>query len=67
MYHKHVMIVSYASSGINKLKASHNNDARVVIYDHPMFIVQATGGKRILSIIIKADNSTTKKKTFEEK
>jgi hypothetical protein len=32
-----------------------------------MLIVQATYGWRILSIIIKADNSTTKKKTFEEK
>ncbi len=37
------MIVNYASSGINKLKASLNDDARVIIYDHHMFIVQATG------------------------
>ncbi len=35
-------IVNYASSGINKLKASLNDDARVVIYDCHMFIVQAT-------------------------
>ncbi len=38
-------IVSYASSGVNKLKASLNDDARVIIYDHHMFIVQATGGQ----------------------
>jgi hypothetical protein len=35
------MIVIYTSSGINKLKASLNDDARVVIYDRHMFIVQA--------------------------
>jgi hypothetical protein len=44
LYYKHVMIVNYASSGINKLRASLNDDARVIIYDHHMFIVQATGG-----------------------
>ncbi len=36
------MIVNYASSGINKLKALLNDDARVIIYDCHMFIVQAT-------------------------
>ena len=45
LYYKHVTIVNYASSGVNKLKASINDDARVVIYDHHMFIVQATGVK----------------------
>ncbi len=45
LYYKHVMIVSYASSGINKLKASLNDNARVVIYVCHMFIVQVTGGK----------------------
>jgi hypothetical protein len=43
LYYKHVTIVNYASSGINKLKASLNDDARVVIYNRHMFIVQATG------------------------
>jgi hypothetical protein len=43
LYYKHVTIINYASSGINKLKASLNDDARVVIYDRHMFIVQATG------------------------
>ena len=42
LYYKHVTIVNDTSSGINKLKASLNDDARVVIYDHQMFIVQAT-------------------------
>jgi hypothetical protein len=31
LYYKHVTIVKYASSGVNKLKASPNDDARVVI------------------------------------
>ncbi len=43
LYYKHVTIINYASSGVNKLKASHNDDARVVNYDRHMFIVQATG------------------------
>ncbi len=36
-------IVIYASSDVNKLRALLNDDARVVIYDCHMFIVQATG------------------------
>ena len=36
------MNVNYNSSVINKLGASLTDDARVVIYDHCMFIVQAT-------------------------
>jgi hypothetical protein len=43
--YKHVMIVNYASSSINKLRASLNDDAGVVIYGRHMFIVQATGGR----------------------
>ncbi len=41
LYYKLVTIVNYTSSGINKLKASLNDDARV-IYDRHMFILQAT-------------------------
>ncbi len=37
--------VNYASSGVNKLKASLNDDARVIIHDRHMFIVQAIGGQ----------------------
>ena len=36
------MIVNYASSSINKLKASLNDDTRVIIYDGHIFIVHAT-------------------------
>jgi len=39
---KHVTIVNYNSNGVNKLKTSLNDDARVIIYDLQMFIVQAT-------------------------
>ncbi len=37
------MIVNYASSVINKLEALLTDDTRVIIYDHHVFIVQATG------------------------
>jgi hypothetical protein len=43
LYYKHVTIVNYASSSVNKLNASLNDDARVIIHDHHMFIVQVTG------------------------
>jgi hypothetical protein len=36
-------IINYLSSVVNKLKALHTDDARVVIYDSHVFIVQATG------------------------
>ncbi len=36
-------IINDASSVVNKLKASLNDVARGVIYERPMFIVQATG------------------------
>ncbi len=37
------MIVNYASSDVNKLRASLNDNARVVIYNCHMFIVKAAG------------------------
>jgi len=37
------MIVNYNSSIINKFVASLSEIARVVFYNHHMFIVQATG------------------------
>ncbi len=43
LYYKHITIVNDNSSAINKLEASLTDDARVVIYDCNMFIVQATG------------------------
>jgi hypothetical protein len=42
VYCKPMMIVNDDSRVINKLEASLTDDARVVIYDHHMFIVQAT-------------------------
>jgi hypothetical protein len=43
LYYEHETIINFAFSGVNKLRASLNDDARVIIYDHHMFIVQATG------------------------
>ncbi len=37
------MIVNYDSSIVNKFGVSFTDDARVVIYDHNMLIIQATG------------------------
>jgi hypothetical protein len=37
-----MMIVNYASSIVNKLGASLTDDARVIIYDHHVFVVKAT-------------------------
>jgi len=42
LYYKHMTIVNYASSIVNKPEALLSDDARVVIYDHHVFIVQAT-------------------------
>jgi hypothetical protein len=38
-----MMIINDDSKVVNKLEASLTDDARVVIYDRHMFIVQATG------------------------
>ncbi len=43
LYYKHITIVNYASSIVNKLEALLTDDNRVVIYDRHVFIVQATG------------------------
>jgi hypothetical protein len=45
------MIINYASSIVNKLKALLTDDARVVIYDHHVFIVQATDVAFSINII----------------
>ncbi len=44
LYYKHITIVIYDSSTVNKFEASVTDDARFIIYDCLMFIVQATGG-----------------------
>ncbi len=50
LFYKHVLIVNYTSSCVNKHRASLNADTRVIIYDHHMFIVQATELVMALSI-----------------
>jgi hypothetical protein len=43
LYYKHVTIVNYDSSIVNKLGASLTDDARVLIYNRHKFTVQAIG------------------------
>jgi hypothetical protein len=43
LYYKHVAIINYSSSSVNKFRVSLNDDARVIIYNRHMFIVQAPG------------------------
>ena len=43
LYHEHTTIINYSSSIFNKLEALLTDDARVVIYDRHVFIVQAIG------------------------
>ncbi len=43
LYYKQVTIVNEDSSIINKFEASLTHETRVIIYDHHMFTVQATG------------------------
>ncbi len=43
LYYKLMTIVNDDSRVVKKLEASLTDDARVVIYDRHMFIVQATG------------------------
>ncbi len=40
LHYKHMTIVNYASSIVNKLEALLTDDARVVIYERHVFIVQ---------------------------
>ncbi len=42
-----MMIVSDDSGVVNTLEASLTDDARVIIYDRHMFIVQATDSKSV--------------------
>jgi hypothetical protein len=45
LYYKHMAIVNDDSSIVKKLEALLTEDARGVIYDRRLFIVQATGSK----------------------
>ncbi len=42
LYYKHITVVNYDSSIVNKCVASLSDDARVIIYDRHVFVVQAT-------------------------
>jgi hypothetical protein len=42
LYYKPMTIVNDDSRVVNKLEASLTDNTRVIIYDHHMFIVQAT-------------------------
>jgi hypothetical protein len=42
LYYKPIMIINDSSKVVNKLETSLTEDARVIIYDCHMFIVQAT-------------------------
>jgi nanoRNase/pAp phosphatase (c-di-AMP/oligoRNAs hydrolase) len=43
LYYEPNMILDYDSRIVNKLETSLIDDARVIIYDHHMFTVEATG------------------------
>jgi hypothetical protein len=43
LHYKDIMIINDDSSIINNFGASQTEAARVIIYNHHMFIVQATG------------------------
>ncbi len=52
LYYKPMTIINDDSRVVNKLKASLNDNARVVIYDRHMYIVQATEVKISLILIV---------------
>jgi hypothetical protein len=52
LYCKPNMIINNDSRVINKLETSRTDDARVVIYDNHMFIVQATGGSIVTRYVL---------------
>jgi hypothetical protein len=56
-------IINDDSSVVNKLKASLTDDARVIIYDHHMLIVQGTGVK-IIKLILSLTLRENKLKCF---
>jgi hypothetical protein len=51
-YYKLMLIVNDDSWVINRLEASLIDDARLLIYDHHMFIVQATGLVLLTNVLI---------------
>ncbi len=61
-----MIIVNDDSRVINKLEASLTDDARVVIYDRRMFIVQATGVNLIKPILLKSKDNTVCKCIYHQ-
>ncbi len=57
LYYKPITIINDNSSVINKLETSLIDDARVVIYDRHMFIVQATTLSKARNFKINAINA----------
>ncbi len=51
LYYKHFTIVNYDSSIVNRFGASFTDDARGVIYDRHMFVVQATEGDHLHDMV----------------
>ncbi len=47
-----MMIINDDSRVVNKLEALLTDNARVIIYDHHMFIVQATGVTTITKMFV---------------
>jgi hypothetical protein len=47
LYYKPLTILIDDSGVVNKLYVSLTDDARVIIYNHHMFIVQATGVSKL--------------------
>jgi hypothetical protein len=43
LHYEHTMFINYASSIVNNIEALFTGDARVIIYNRQVFIVQATG------------------------
>jgi hypothetical protein len=48
LYYKPITIINGDSSIVNKLETSVTDNARVVIYNRHMFIVQATGHNNVI-------------------
>jgi hypothetical protein len=70
MYYKPMMIVNDDPRIVNKLDASLTDDARVIIYDRHMFIVQDTGVSVVnvfAAIIIKVCNKLVPDRSFRPK
>ncbi len=48
LYYKPITIINDDSRVVDKLETSLTDDTTVIIYDHYMFIVQATGSEKLL-------------------